>query len=171
MSASELELAPAGADRLSTLMKDRFGVEDYASWLDRGGPLVPRDRHLELAAALKDLGYVFYSYVVASHWEAKKGKKEEDSDVEHFQVAYGLRTVGRGSHVAQWRVRLELGETVASLVPLFAGADWQEREQYDLVGVVFEGHPDLRRIMMPEDWRGHPLRKDYAIETECPPWR
>ncbi|MSP92691.1 MAG: NADH-quinone oxidoreductase subunit C, partial [Myxococcales bacterium] len=46
-----------------------------------------------------------------------------------------------------------------------------EREQYDLVGVRFGGHPDLRRLMMDEDWPGHPLRKDYAIETSHAPWR
>ena len=69
------------------------------------------------------------------------------------------------------RVRVELDQSVPTLFPLFAGADWQEREQYDLVGVRFAEHPDLRRLMMPEDWEGHPLRKDYAIETACPPWR
>ena len=64
-----------------------------------------------------------------------------------------------------------MDQELESLVPLFAGADWQEREQYDLVGVRFEGHPDMRRIMLPEDWEGHPLRRDYAIDTAHPPWR
>ncbi|TLM77898.1 MAG: NADH-quinone oxidoreductase subunit C [Actinobacteria bacterium] len=50
---------------------------------------------------------------------------------------------------------------VPSLTALWPGADWHERETYDLFGIVFEGHPDLRRIMLPDDWRGHPLRKDY----------
>lgn len=166
------EVAAQKQAELSAFLAERFGVDDYAATLAAGGPLIPRERHLELAKALKARGYLHYSYVVASHWEAVKPKKDgEGGDAEHFEVAYGLRTLGFGTHQAQWRVRLELGQTVDSMVPLFAGADWQEREQFDLVGVVFEGHPDLRRLMMPDEWRGHPLRKDYAIETECSPWR
>lgn len=145
------------------LLKERFGLEPDAP---NGGPLIPRDRHTELARVLKeDLGYTHYVTVCASHWPAAK-------DVpERFEVATVLRTPGEGTHQVSWRVRLEVGEPLASLVPLFAGADWQEREQFDLVGVRFDGHPDLRRLMMPDEWEGHPLRKDYAIDTRCAPWR
>lgn len=56
------------------------------------------------------------------------------------------------------------GEAVPSMVPLYQGADWLERECYDMFGVVFEGHPDLRRMLLPDDWEeGHPLRKDYPL--------
>jgi NADH-quinone oxidoreductase subunit C len=68
-------------------------------------------------------------------------------------------------------VRVAPDEPVPTLVPLFAGADWQEREQFDLLGVRFAGHPDLRRLMMPENWFGHPLRRDFPIDAACAPWR
>ena len=56
--------------------------------------------------------------------------------------------------------------SVPSLEPVWRSADWLEREQFDLLGVAFEGHPDLRRIMLPDDWVGHPLRKDYVEEAQ-----
>ena len=64
------------------------------------------------------------------------------------------------------RTKASVGEDepIASLVPVWGGANWMERETFDLFGVRYEGHPDLRRIMMPEDWEGYPLRKDYPVE-------
>lgn len=55
---------------------------------------------------------------------------------------------------------------VPSVVSVWPTADWQEREQYDLLGVLFQGHPDLRRLLMPDDWDGHPMRKDYKEAAE-----
>lgn len=57
-------------------------------------------------------------------------------------------------------------ESIPSVTDLWGGADWYERELYDLFGVYFDGHPDLKRILMPNDWVGHPLRKDYALTEE-----
>ena len=155
-------------EELASLLAERFGVSDDAP---DAPALVPRDRHRELAQALKQLGYTIYVTVVATHYLASAATKTAPADIEHYEVVTALRSPGAGTRLAMWRVRLELGEAIATLVPLFAGADWQEREQFDLVGVVFDGHPDLRRLMMPDDWEGHPLRKDYAIETACEPWR
>jgi NADH-quinone oxidoreductase subunit C len=69
-------------------------------------------------------------------------------------------------HKARTRLRIQVPEadsTVASIVDLHPGADALEREVFDMFGITFEGHPDLTRILMPEDWDGHPLRKDYAV--------
>ena len=157
--------------RFVALLQERFGVDEIP---DDNYPLVDAKHHFELARVLKEeFGYRIYSFVVASHYPAKVDAKNADAEIEaeHYEVATGVRCVGAPAHLASWRVRVELDQTIPTLFPLFAGADWQEREQYDLVGVRFDDHPDLRRLMMPEDWEGHPLRKDYAIETACPPWR
>src|SRR2546421_8615989 len=79
-----------------------------------------------------------------------------------FEVVYNLYSIP-----ANERVRLKAavdGEGVASVTGVWPAADWPEREVYDLFGVRFRDHPDLRRILLPPDWEGHPLRKDYPLE-------
>jgi NADH:ubiquinone oxidoreductase subunit C len=162
----------AAQQRFVALLGERFGVSEFPA---NNYPLIDVGHHFELARVLKEeFGYRIYAFVVASHYPATTpDAKNADAeiDAEHYEVATGIRFVGAPAHLASWRVRVELDQGIPTLFPLFAGADWQEREQYDLVGVRFDGHPDLRRLMMPEDWEGHPLRKDYAIETACSPWR
>ncbi len=134
------------------------------------GPWVDRSQVVQLAKTLKEeLDYRFFVYCAAAHVPAVED--EEAPVAEHFVVAYRLRRLGPGSSTASFQIRVPMGETTPSLAQVYAGADWQEREQFDLVGVVFEGHPDLRRIMMPEDWIGHPLQRDYSIDTPHHPWR
>ncbi|MBK7584790.1 MAG: NADH-quinone oxidoreductase subunit C [Myxococcales bacterium] len=155
-------------DELDKLLADSFGVSEFPA---DSPPVVDRARHFELAKQLKQLGYRIYVTVVATHYLPQAAGKAGPEQPELFEIATVLRKPGKGADIATWRVKLAVGEGIESLVPLYAGADWQEREQYDLVGVVFENHPDLRRLMMPDDWEGHPLRKDYAIDTACSPWR
>ena len=80
-----------------------------------------------------------------------------------YEVLYHLLSLPK-NHRLRLKVRLREGETVPSVTPVWPGADWPERETYDLVGVRFSGHPDLRRIIMPEDYPDHPLRKDFDVE-------
>ncbi len=81
-----------------------------------------------------------------------------------FEVVYELLSMSRKDRL-RLKVRLAADDAhVDSIVPLWPGANFFEREVFDLFGVRFNGHPDLRRIMMPEDWEGHPLRKDYPVE-------
>ena len=81
-----------------------------------------------------------------------------------FELNYHLVSIPRRLR-ARIRVRLS-GEdpVVDSLVPIWPGANWLERENFDLFGIQFTGHPDLRRILRPDDWEGYPLRKDYPVE-------
>ncbi len=161
--------APEASAGFAQLLKDHFGITELPK---DAPPLVPVDRHVELAAALKAAGYSLFSYVVASHWPApapKNGEAERGPD--EYELAYGLRRPEKGAELAAWRVRIPASEEIDSLAGVFGAADWQEREQYDLVGVRFRGHPDLRRILMPEAWDGHPLRRDFPIDRPCAPWR
>ena len=85
---------------------------------------------------------------------------------DRLSVVYHLWSYAHG-HEAILSVDLDrAAPRVASVVDLWPTADWHERESWDLMGVVFEGHPDLRRMFMPEDWEGHPLRKDYKAPAE-----
>ena len=81
-----------------------------------------------------------------------------------FELNYHVVSIPRR---AKLRLRVRLpgdNSAVESVTSVWPGADWMEREVFDLFGIRFEGHPDLRRILMPEDWEGHPLRKDYPVE-------
>src|SRR5207248_6057683 len=78
-----------------------------------------------------------------------------------FEVVYQLYSISKNERV---RLKVSTSEGIESVTSLWPSADWPEREVYDLFGVVFHNHPDLRRILLPPDWEGHPLRKDYPLE-------
>jgi NADH-quinone oxidoreductase subunit C len=116
---------------------------------------IPRESIIAACEAVKAAGYNFLEDVTAVDWYPSEPR---------FQITYHIL-----SHRLKQRVRLAvlLGSGDASLVsitPVWPSANFYEREIFDLFGVHFGGHPNLRRIMMPEDWHGHPLRKDYPVE-------
>jgi NADH-quinone oxidoreductase subunit C len=103
-----------------------------------------------------DLAFQFLSDVTASDWPGAEPR---------YWLAYHLLSM---EHRMRVRVKVGLAPApdpphVASATPMFPAANWLEREVFDFFGVVFDGHPDLRRIEMPEDWVGHPLRKDQPL--------
>ena len=119
--------------------------------------VVATARLADVARALKadpDTPFEMLMSVVASHFLERE---------HEFEVVYHLYSLSKNRRI-NLKVRLKPGETVPSLVPVWAGANWLEREQFDMVGVRFTGHPDLRRIIMPEDYPDHPLRKDFDVE-------
>ncbi len=84
---------------------------------------------------------------------------------KRFEVVYNLYSIPK-----RWRVRLKVNigeeESIPSVTSIWSTANWLEREVFDMFGVEFENHPDLRRILMPDDWLGHPLRKDFPLSRE-----
>jgi NADH-quinone oxidoreductase subunit C len=84
--------------------------------------------------------------------------------VPRFEVNYHLLSFDLAKRL-RLKVRLAGNDPViASVIPVWPTANWHERENFDLFGIRFEGHPDLSRILLPDDWEGHPLRKDYPTE-------
>ena len=89
-----------------------------------------------------------------------------ESKPARFSVSYHLLAVRAGAPRVRVQVWVEDGEAVPSVVSVWPTADWHEREAFDLMGIRFEGHPNLTRILMDDDWEGYPLRKDYPIGGE-----
>ena len=148
------------ADQARALIAERFSgspVEGDTTLVVS----VPPDAWLAFAQFAKEtLGCRFFSFVSAIDW--KEAGLELVAKLDNADTHLSLIVKSRlGPGVT----------TCASLVPVYRGADWMERECYDMFGIRFEGHPDLRRILLEDDWQGHPLLKSYAVDTPYPPYR
>jgi NADH-quinone oxidoreductase subunit C len=147
-------------EQARALIAERFGTARVA---DRA-PLVITlavEDWLSFARFAKDtLNCRFFSFSTAVDW------KEQGLDV----VAKVDNVDDRISLLMKTRLAPGVS-TCPSLMPIYRGADWMERECYDMFGIRFEGHPDLRRILLSDDWEGHPLLKSYAVDTPHPPYR
>jgi NADH-quinone oxidoreductase subunit C len=85
---------------------------------------------------------------------------------KRFAMNYHLLAVGERPRRLRVQVWLDEGEPVSTVIPVWPTADWHEREAWDLMGIPIEGHPNLKRILLDDDWDGHPLRKDYPLGGE-----
>jgi NADH-quinone oxidoreductase subunit C len=148
------------AEQARALCQERLGVSAGGE-----GPAlsvtVPTERWLDLGRLAKDvLGCLYFNFSTAVDW--KEQGLEVLARVENLDDRFSVTM----------RTRLPAGESrCPSLTGLWRGADWMERECYDMFGIRFDGHPDLRRILLPQDWEGHPLLKSYAVDTPHPPYR
>lgn len=122
-----------------------------------------RSQYLGVVKALADDGYQMCVDLTAVDYLAHPGRTLPDGvEPERFEVVVNLLDITRRRRI---RLRLQVPDTdpvVASLFDLHPGTEAMEREVFDMFGISFTDHPDLTRILMPEDWDGHPLRKDYA---------
>ncbi|MDP3049663.1 MAG: NADH-quinone oxidoreductase subunit C [Thermodesulfovibrionales bacterium] len=165
MAVTEVRISihPAGLNPkdIAEKIKERFPdqVIEVAEFSGQVSVIVKRDQIIPILKYLHDdpiLSFDHLQDLTAVDYLKKK-------DVR-FEVVYNLYSIRYRHHI---RIRAQVTENdpkIRSAVPIWAGADWHERECFDMFGIVFTGHPDLRRILMPEDWEGYPLRKDYPLQ-------
>lgn len=142
----------------------RYGVP-VVDGVDMPTLHVPREQWVTVAAALLVDGYIMCTDVTAVDYLTYAGHRRPVGDVvlERFEVVATFLDLDARRRI---RMKTQLSAddpTVGSLYALYPGSDYLEREAYDMFGITFEGHPDLSRILMPETWEGHPLRKDFAV--------
>ncbi len=122
------------------------------------------DDYLATVRALRDDGFELCLDVCGVDYLEHPGRPlPEGVTGTRFEVVANFLSMSKRQRV---RVRVMAGDDaprVTSLFSLYAGTEAPEREVYDMLGILFDGHPDLSRILMPEDWEGHPLRKDYSV--------
>jgi NADH-quinone oxidoreductase subunit C len=152
---------PAGADvpafisAVQSAVAD--GVTQISFYVGDWTMIVPATKLLEVGRFLRETpeaGFDFCSDVTASDWPTRP---------QRFDVIYCLFSTRHRKRV-RLKVRASETEPVPSVSGIWPAANWLEREVYDLFGVNFTGHPNRKRILMPDDWQGHPQRKDYPLE-------
>ena len=132
-------------------------VTHVSYWVGDWTLVVGVDRLVEVGTWLRDstgAAFDFCSDVTASDWPVRP---------QRFDLVYMLYST-QHCHRIRVKTRVADGEAVPTVSGIWPAAGWLEREVFDMFGVRFAGHPDLRRILMPDDWQGHPQRKDYPLE-------
>ncbi|MGC2061731.1 MAG: NADH-quinone oxidoreductase subunit C [Thermodesulfovibrionales bacterium] len=151
--------------QIADMVKEQFPDEvlDIKDFRDQVAITVKKDRIVELCRYLHDEPSLFFDFPADLFGIDYLGKKEN-----RFAVAYNLYSVRHRHRIVLKAEVAESSPTIDSVLPVWAGVNWHERECYDLFGITFTGHPDLRRILLPEGWEGHPLRKDYPLQGPGP---
>ena len=143
--------------------KERFGPAILEAWTDRKQAIlvVARELLAEIALYSRDQEkFDWLSDLTALDWPKRE---------KRFDVVLNMYSFEKNERL---RLKAPAGvdERVPSVQGIWSTANWMEREVYDMFGIIFEGHPDLKRILLPEEWQGFPLRKDYDILTQDTAW-
>ncbi|UCG77353.1 MAG: NADH-quinone oxidoreductase subunit C [Nitrospirota bacterium] len=159
--------------QVAEILREKYPDEiiDTSEFRGQVSVTIKKEKALDIFRFLHDDPSLSFDYLSDLCGLDNLGKKDS-----RFAVVYHLYSM---EHRHMIRIKVAVSEddcAVDSVVPVWIGADWHERECYDMFGIEFKGHPDLRRILMPEDWEGHPLRKDYPAkgpsdELEWPGFR
>jgi NADH-quinone oxidoreductase subunit C len=143
--------------------KEKFGPAILEAWIDRKQSILVVARELLAEIALysrDDEKFDWLSDLTAVDWPKREKRFDIVLQMYSFEKNERLRV----------KVHASAEERVPSVQGIWSTANWMEREAFDMFGVVFEGHPDLKRILLPDEWQGHPLRKDYDILTQDTAW-
>jgi NADH-quinone oxidoreductase subunit C len=149
---------------LPTAVKKRFGPDilECSTYLGQEFFVTTPGAAVKVVEYLKtEAGFDYLADLTAAHYPKRTG--------EEFDVFYVLYSFSRNLRI-RVKTRLAEGASIESVTRVHDGANWLEREAYDMFGIRFEGHPGLKRILMPEDWRGFPLRKDYGVFEQDQRW-
>src|SRR6266700_5201554 len=143
--------------------KEKFGPAILEAWTDRKQAIlvVARELLAEIAIYSRDNEkFDWLSDLTAVDWPKREKRFDIVLNMYSFEKNERLRL----------KVHATADERVPSVQGIWSTTNWMEREVYDMFGVIFEGHPDLKRILLPDEWQGHPLRKDYDILTQDTAW-
>jgi NADH-quinone oxidoreductase subunit C len=149
---------------LTDKLKQRFGADILDSHSEHGNDtiVVGRERALDIMRALRDEADFGFEFLIDVTAVDRLGREPR------FDVVYHLKSMSCG-HRLRVKVMVPEGDAwVSSMTALWKSADWLERECYDMFGIDFRGHPDLRRILLYDSFKGHPLRKDYPYQQRHP---
>ena len=136
-------------------LAEKFESVSWSESHDQTVALVPAEDWYSFAEAAKEEGFEVCVDVTAVDWMRQRPKR--------FDVVANLLSMKNRERLRMVTALDRQDPTVASITPFWPGAGFAEREVYDMFGIVFEGHPDLTRILMPDEWEGHPLRKDFGV--------
>jgi NADH-quinone oxidoreductase subunit C len=155
------------ASQIAERIKETFPEEtlDVREFRGQVSITLKKGRLLDICRYLHDDPDLFFDYLVDLCGVDYLGKKNM-----RFEVVYHLYSM-KHRHAVRLKAEVPDGDpSIDSVMPVWTGANWHERECYDMFGIIFNGHPDLRRILLPEDWEGYPLRKDYPLKGPEKEW-